>query len=51
MPILRFDALTEMRSTASLDQKLAYFRQMLSQDFHGTPLRLSGSPVPPFRGF
>jgi phospholipid transport system substrate-binding protein len=22
-----------MRSTASLDQKLAYFRQMLSQDF------------------
>jgi phospholipid transport system substrate-binding protein len=27
------DALAEMRSTASLDQKLAYFRQMLSQDF------------------
>lgn len=27
------DTLAEMRSTASLDQKLAYFRQMLSQDF------------------
>ena len=27
------DALAEMRSAASLDQKLAYFRQMLSQDF------------------
>ena len=27
------DALAEMRSTASLDQKLAYFRQMLSEDF------------------
>ena len=27
------DALAEMRSTASLDQKLAYFGQMLSQDF------------------
>ena len=27
------DALAEMRSTASLDQKLAYFRQMLSKDF------------------
>ena len=27
------DALAEMRSTACLDQKLAYFGQMLSQDF------------------
>jgi phospholipid transport system substrate-binding protein len=27
------DALAEMRSVASLDQKLAYFRQMLIQDF------------------
>jgi phospholipid transport system substrate-binding protein len=27
------DALAEMRSTASLDQKLAYFGQMLTQDF------------------
>ena len=27
------DALAEMGSAAALDQKLAYFRQMLSQDF------------------
>lgn len=30
---LGISTLAEMRSAASLDQKLAYFRQMLSQDF------------------